>query len=252
MALLTASLITPANAANLVVNGSFENTLTNTSSEFSDVYGTGHVIGWTSTGFNMLFLSGDADTNGAPSRFSASEGNFKLWGPGTGSNNGLTASSPDGGNFVALEADRTRVFDGPIFQTINNLIPGQAATLTFYWAAAQQYTFNLATTERLDVSLGGTTYSTVTLNNPEHGFVPWQQETFTFLPASTSEVLKFFADGTPAAQPPFVLLDGISLTQTTTPEPATWAAMLSGLAVLGGAARRRRRSTSRPAHAERL
>ena len=50
-------------------------------------------------GYNFLFAPGVADTTGA----TGADGNLKLWGPGDGSANGLPATSPDGGNYVAAD-----------------------------------------------------------------------------------------------------------------------------------------------------
>jgi hypothetical protein len=61
------------------------------------------------------------------------------------------------------------------------------------------------------------------------------QATMTFIPTSTSEVLAFLAVGTGA--PPMLLLDGVTL---ASPEPASWAILVTGLLALGLIVRRRR------------
>jgi hypothetical protein len=65
---------------------------------------------------------------------------------------------------------------------------------------------------------------------------------FTVPSGVTSEVLSFLAVGTPISpsEPPFALLDGVSLSDV--PEPASWALMVTGLAGLIGVARWRRKS----------
>ncbi|UAJ11857.1 PEPxxWA-CTERM sorting domain-containing protein [Polymorphobacter megasporae] len=65
-------------------------------------------------------------------------------------------------------------------------------------------------------------------------------ESFTFTATGTTEVLSFLALGTPEGKPPFSLLDGVS---GTVPEPATWAMMIGGLGLVGGAMRAGRRGT---------
>lgn len=216
-----------------VVNGNFEQTLTSNSSEFGSRYPSQQVTGWTTNGYNFVFLPGTADTTGATGEF----GNVQLWGPGNGSSNGLT-SSPAGGNFLALDG----AFDqGPVSQTLTGLTVGEATTVSFYYAGAQQYGFTGDTTEQLAVSLGGQTLYTPVLNDPSHGFTGWQFETLTFTPTSTSEALSFLAIGTPSGVPPMTLLDGISVSTASSPvpEPTSLALFGTGLAGISGILRSR-------------
>ena len=74
------------------------------------------------------------------------------------------------------------------------------------------------------------------------GFSGWMQETMTFTATSTSETLSSLAIGTPSGQPPFALLDGVTLSDV--PEPASWGLMVSGLVGLIGYMRWRRRPSS--------
>ena len=209
-----------AQADPLVTNGSFEST-TNGSGQMG--YNT-NATGWTTTGYNFIFAAGTADTTGANGQY----GNLTLWGPGTGSANGLPASSPDGGNFIGADGD----FDtSAITQTINGLTAGDQYSVGFWWAGAQQSGFYTSTTEQWAVSLGGQTQSTAILDNASEGFTGWQYDTMTFTADSSSDVLSFLAVGTPAGVPPFVLLDGVSMNQV--PEPASGAMLLTGLAGLG-------------------
>jgi hypothetical protein len=167
-----------------------------------------------------------ADNSGANGQF----GNVKLWGPGTGSNNGLTLS-PDGGAFVGSDP---AFQNGSISQTLTGLTVGKALTVTFDYAGAQQSNFDLATTEGWAVSLGGVTQDTALLSTPNHGFTGWQMASFTFTPTSSTEVLSFLSIGTAAsALPPFALLDSVSAMQGTVPEPSTWVMMVLGFAGLG-------------------
>jgi hypothetical protein len=63
----------------------------------------------------------------------------------------------------------------------------------------------------------------------------------TFVASATSEVLWFFAVGSPSGQPPFALLDGVDV---TVPEPSAVALLIPGLLVLWGARRRYRRAAA--------
>jgi len=79
---------------------------------------------------------------------------------------------------------------------------------------------------------------------PEHGFVGWTSKTFNFVANSSSSYLYFLAAGAPKGQPPFSLLDNVSLTgpqAAGVPEPATWAMMIMGFGAIGGIMRRRGR-----------
>lgn len=113
---------------------------------------------WSTASYTFLFTSATAaDTTFAVSSQGApcdgSNCNLMLWGPGNGSNNGLT-NRPDGGAFLASDP----VDDpGPITQTINGLIVGDSYQLSFYFAAAQQYGFSGANSSGWDVSLGSRT-----------------------------------------------------------------------------------------------
>ncbi len=218
-------------AANLVVNGDFELATLSGSNEFGSRYSSNQLTGWTTSGYNFLFRSGAADTTGATGEY----GNLQLWGPNNGSANGLTAASPAGGAYVA--ADGAFGTDA-ISQTITGLTVGANYLLTFYWAAAQQQSYDGPTTESWGVTFGASTYNTVTVSTPNHGFTPWRQETVVFRATSTSQVLSFLAAGAPSGVPPFSLLDGVSL--VAAPEPATWGMIVVGLTGIAFVGWRRR------------
>jgi len=236
---------TGAKATNLVTNGSFEQ-LTGGSGQIG-YNGSSLLTGWTNgqdgsgdLGYNFVYTPGTADTTGA----NGVDGNVTLWGPGDGSNNGLPATSPDGGNYIAADGAYEVA---PISQTIGGLTVNAKYAVSFYYAGAQQSGFTGTTTEAWDVSLGGQTLDTTTLDDTNHGFTGWQYTTLTFTATSTSEVLSFLSAGTPSGEPPFTLLDGVSMTQVTTvPEPASAAMLLTGLMAIGVIVRRRQ--LSRAAH----
>jgi hypothetical protein len=129
-AVLAIATASSAQAANLVVNGGFENWgLGANSDEFSTQYapGNGQLQGWTTTGLAFVIVPGDPDAVG---RF----GGFSLWGPSNGTNNGLTTSS-QGGNYIGSDADRG--FGAPISQTLTGLVVGKTYNVGFEWAAAK-------------------------------------------------------------------------------------------------------------------
>jgi hypothetical protein len=226
-----------AKATNLVTNGSFEQ-LTGGIGQIG-YNGSSLLTGWTNNssggtlGYNFVYSSGSADTTGA----NGVSGNVKLWGPNDGSNNGLPASSPDGGNYIAADGAYEVA---PISQTINGLTAGKQYAVSFWYAGAQQYGFNGVTTEQWLVSLGGQQLSTSVLTDPSNGFTGWQYTTLTFTATATTETLSFLAAGTPNGEPPFSLLDGVSMSQVAAPEPASMAMLMTGLIAIGAVARRRR------------
>lgn len=231
-ALLAMGAARQAQATSLVQNGSFETLLQpGVSAQFGAGYPSQQVTGWTTSGYNFVFLPGTADKAGA----TGSAGALSLWGPGNGSANGLPASSPDGGNYIGADGAYQV---SAITQTITGLSPGSTAVVSFNWAGAQQYKFDGATTEQWIVGFGtDPTQATAVVQNANHGFTGWMQQTFSFAVTSTTAVLSFLARGTPGGEPPFSLLDGVSLVQV--PEPATWAVLLSGAGLAGLASRRR-------------
>jgi hypothetical protein len=221
---LLAFSCTGAQAApvNLVKNGGFEQTT-----------GTGQigynttVDHWTSSnGYNFVFGPGEADTTGATSWFGAP---MTLWGSNNGGANPL-ASSANGGNFIAADGDYGQA---AIQQLIEGLIIGASYVVNFEWAAAQQYGFSGETTEWWTVNLGddpSTRQATGIYSNASHSSSGWMQVSMLFTATSTSEMLTFLAAGTPAGEPPFSLLDGVSMHQV--PEPSSWLLMMMALATI--------------------
>lgn len=227
----TAALALAASAqANLVSNGGFETTST----------GGGQLgynttaAGWSTTGYNFVFPAGTADAPGV----AGSLGLVQLWGPNNGSANGLTATSPDGGNYLAASADYNV---GAISQTITGLTVGDVYHLTFDYAAAQQQGFFGDTTVKWSVTLGDQTLDTDLLANPSLGFTGWREATLDYTATSTTETLSFLASGSLPVLP-FALLDGVDLEPAVTPEPSTMALAALGL---GGMVAARRRALAK-------
>ena len=224
---------------NLVTNGDFETTTMSSPQEMN----TTNVAGWSTTGYNFIFFKGTADTTG--SYTPQFNGNLTLWGPNNGGATGpgaLPAESPTKGNFVAADG----AFEtAAITQSVTGLAAGTNYLLTFWWAGAQQSGFQGDTTESWSVTLGSQSYTTPTVTTPSHGFSPWRQASVIFSATAANEALSFLAGGGPSGgQPPFSLLDGVSL--VAAPEPTTWAVMAAGLlgAVAFTSRRRRARRTA--------
>ena len=145
----------------------------------------------------------------------------------------IPSSSPNGGNFVALDGSADV---GPLSQQLSGLTIGNQYDLSFYWAAAQQKGYQASgLTELLKVSLGSQSISTAQISYAQYTFQDWRQVTMRFTADSVSPVLSFLSVGTPDGLPPFALLDGVSL--EAVPEPS--AALLGSLGVLALLRRRR-------------
>jgi hypothetical protein len=148
---------------------------------------------------------------------------------------------PDGGNFVAIDGDT--LYSTPLTQTLT-LPSAGTYTVSFYQAAAQITQGMGATSEEWQVCLGTDCTDSTEMFNASEGDVPWMSQSLTFTAPSTTEVLSFMAMGTIGA-PPFVLLDGVSVTPAgTIPEPAAYTLVGLGLAAFPIARRLLKKSSS--------
>jgi hypothetical protein len=228
---------------NLAVNGSFATLSLQQSAEFGTV-NNGYtplqtITGWTTAGYNFVFLPNTIDSSGALSQYNATATlatpGLRMWGPNDGGGaNGLPQASPTGGNFIAADGAYEV---SAITQTINGLHVGAKVYVSFAWAGAQQSSFSGPTTDSWTVSLGGSPgQTTKTVSVASQGATGWMNQTFSFIATSSSELLSFLATGTPSGQPPFALLANVVV---TAPEPGSVVLMLSGMAGLLLLARRR-------------
>ena len=215
-----------AQAKQFVVDGDF----TQLSNGVGQLGQNTSAVGWSNSGYN--FVVSDANAGGPTIRlWDAANGGATSW-------NGAAAVS---GNYAALDGDYGT---GPISQAITGLTPGQKYTLSFWYAFGQQYGYNGATQQTLTASLGNSTWTSPVENLDNHGGSPWTKETLTLTADSASEVLSFLAWGN-LPVPPFALVSNVSL--TAVPEPATWAMLIPGVAMIGFAARRRVQASALPA-----
>jgi len=231
---------------NLVVDGGFSDATGqlsyNTSSAGWSIAGgdASHTGGDGLSSYDFIF-NGTANSTG-------SGGTVGLYGPLPASAGGT------GGTFLGVDPVYTpNGHNQPqgvnsVFQTINGLSVGSTYTLSFYWAAAQQTGFNNTTWEGWNFGLGNTLLN---VNNgvenvsgglPQHTFGGWNFYTTTVTATSASEVLKFIGQGAPSSsEPPFDLLDGVSLTQNNVPDSSSTAGLLGlGVVAMGVAAGCRR------------
>jgi hypothetical protein len=245
--IIASGLAQKAISANLVQNGGFTST-GGADPTAGQIGFNATVSSWTSGGYNFVFAGGtsaatlnNAEVVGAPTQF----GNFLgFYGPlntPTPTLNGFT-TSPAGPNFVALDsylAPGAGVSVGPLQQTITGLTPGQNYVLSFWFAGAQQLTYNGATTDQLAVSLGGQTDNTPVISVANNGFSGWNLEQLSYTATSSSEVLSFLASGTPpVTDPPFSLIDGIDLEQSAPDTTSTVLLFGFTAAAMAFAARR--------------
>jgi hypothetical protein len=267
---ILAAVSMPALAGNLVTNGGFETnfgagqfnqTLPGSSGSQNATHPGTTASGWTVAGTNANFPDGYAFIFKNSNSFTMSNGNvgpasefanpsgsntLPLWG-------NSRDASPEGNYFYGVDST---YHPSALTQEIGGLIDGHSYTLTFDYAAAQQFDYDGNTIDDWVVTLGGQTVATTNIDLHSHDFSGWETESVTFTYEGEGGLLSFVNNGMggcnasfkncapidPAASggPPFSLLDGVSLTGSA-PEPSTWAMMVIGFAGLACAGFRNRR-----------
>lgn len=251
VALMGCTVVAHAGTINInVVNGGFEQTTySGVSAQVDYVFNNNpaysqHVAGWTNNtsstgnpGYNFV-MSGTSTTNsnGAYGYAYGDSGIVSLWGIENGKSNGI-GPSPAGGNFLAMDG----VYEpSTISQMLTGLTVGLNTQVSFWYAGAQQSNRTGLNTEGFTVTLGNQSQSTAMLQNDSQGFTGWQYATLNFTATSASETLSFLAKGTPSGEPPFSLLDGVTVTQIApTPEPSSFLLLGTGALSAAGFVRRR-------------
>jgi hypothetical protein len=192
------------------------------------------------------------------------DGPYSLWNASNGGT-GTIVAPPSHDHFV-LGQDSAPENAAYLTQTINGLTNGKTYLLTFEFAGAQLRNadgtmWNGATNEGVEVNLGGTYdtavadggttsqkytggqtdvayYDNFNTSIASHSSTPWQQVKMYFTANGSSEDLNLEAISTSSGNPPFALIDNLSL--LAVPEPATWAMVILGVFGIGAIVRRRR------------
>jgi hypothetical protein len=200
-----------AQAANLLTNGSFEDT-TNFVDQGNDTMsldvGSTAMPGWTVSGSHYLAWIGPTNPFG------------------------LTAS-PNGGSYFL---DLTGYIAGAPYSGVSQTIPTQAGAtylLTFDLSSSPQWGLQ----DGLEVSAGSATASFTTTNDGTQTNL-WEPETLSFTATGAMTTISLIGN----SGDNYIGLDNVNVVQTSSvPEPATWAMMLIGFGGLGVAIRSARR-----------
>lgn len=205
-------------APNLVLNGDFEN-----NGGVGQIgSGVSSLSSWTTTSIspgNLAFVANsNADSTGFSFNTGSGIGISSIWGPGSTptSNNGFKGS-PNGGYFLGISAGLGK---SKISQNISGLTAGLDYTLAFQYAGSQLnfVGFSGTTDQAWQFSFDSQPGSTTTMSVPNSGFDGWNTYTTQFTASGASAQLEFTPNST-STQGPFLLLDGVSLTEYSPPGP---------------------------------
>jgi len=265
-----ATLAAPSASAQTLLDGSFDSPSGGiTTSTSSQSLMTNSTYGTSSNSWQVdstyTFVLSNNNSNAFNNGTTASPGSqIGLFGPSAGSTTSKIPASPNGGYFLASDGNFNR---GAIDQTVTSLVAGNSYVVSFYWAGSQQIGFsgtiadswmvgflaptvnsNGATAGVISASTtvaggAGPVKATTPVTISNQSFSGWTQAQLQFTASATSMVLSFLAVGTPSGgQPPFSLLDGVTVTQAV-PEPVSAVLLLSGLAGVIAARRGKRSKT---------
>jgi hypothetical protein len=156
-----------------------------------------------------------------------------------GTNGNLTPQLP----YLAIMTDTG--YTSTISQLVS-LTAGSTYTLSFLEAGAEDEG-NSGTEIQWTASVGGlaltgidgSTSPATIISIPSNGTTQWVQENYTFTALTTgTQTLQFLA-GSTTSGPPIALLDDVTITKNSVPEPASLAVLGLGIAGLMGIRRRR-------------
>jgi hypothetical protein len=223
--------------ANLISDGTFDQSIPFSANSQFGTGGYANLPGWTvtaangSTPFDLWFIASTSTTVGAATQYGGTNQYLRA-------DAGADSASAD---FVGLDGSAGQA-QGVLAQSVSNLVIGTDYKLSFDWAAGQLATgsgayqvalaFNLGTSALTSVTGAPTT--TTFSGSATGAYSGWTTQTYIFRATSVNEILSFLSYGT-TGDPPFVLLDGVTL--YAMPEPSTLA--LFG-AVVGAALLMRR------------
>jgi hypothetical protein len=152
----------------------------------------------------------------------------------------VAPASPNGGNYVIMDADSVHGYNGTIYQTATGLIVGRGYTLSFYQAAGQQTSNQGSATDWWSVNIGGTVSGNNITGGTNFGSQAqnsifwrdqsvlstpdtpvWQKISYAFTATATSELISFTSSSlmsnTTTGVPPYLFLDGVVIS----PEPGS-------------------------------